>query len=388
MINIEILGKFYDNHSLSIINRQLLIHLDTCKDFNIIATPLDAPNTNCNLELNTLKAIRKLENKESKDINIDIQLRHSYPPVWNWPTSPDTKVIYIQPWEFPKAPFEWQYKFETFSDMLCVPSEYERQVFLTGGMNPDNIVVVPNGFDDTVFNQTPVKPYGNINPDKYNFVFVGNGQWRKGVDILLNAWKDTIKRYDNCALIIKDNPQVYGVNNLLNEIIKLQHKTGCGEIIYIDEQLSDLEMASIYKNSSFVIHPYRAEGFGMHIQEAVACGCYPFLPDKGPHNDFIPEDVGIRFVTEGQPINITDPQYFAVKPGDATTLMSTHTFINEPHIDDVKNKIMGIYHHHQKNKLIDDIKNVKLDNTWKNVCKKYEEVIKNVSEYTQPKRIS
>ena len=28
-------------------------------------------------------------------------------------------------------------------------------------------------------------------------------------------------------------------------------------------------MASIYKNSKAVVHPYRAEGFGMHVQEAV-----------------------------------------------------------------------------------------------------------------------
>ena len=86
MINIEILGKFYDNHSLSIINRQLITHLNNCKDFNIIATPLDSPNPNCNLDINTLKIIKKLSNKESQDDNIDIQLRHSYPPVWNWPS--------------------------------------------------------------------------------------------------------------------------------------------------------------------------------------------------------------------------------------------------------------------------------------------------------------
>ena len=291
MINLEILGKFYDNHSLSLINRQLATHLNNSKDFDVFLTPLDSPNPNCRVDVNTLKLIKKLSNKEEKVI--DVQLRHSYPPIWNWPTDKNTKVVYIQPWEYPKMLFEWQYRFETFADMLCVPSNYERDVFVTGGMNPEKVITVPNGYDDSIFNHKPVKPYTDkIDPKKYNFVFVGNGQWRKGIDILLNAWKDAIKRYDHCALIIKDNPQIYGVNNLLNEIIKLQYKTQCGEIIYIDDQLSDLEMASIYKNSKFLIHPYRAEGFGMHVQEAVACGCYPFLPDVGPHNDFIPEDVG------------------------------------------------------------------------------------------------
>ena len=26
------------------------------------------------------------------------------------------------------------------------------------------------------------------------------GQWRKGADILLNAWKDAFAKYDNCAI--------------------------------------------------------------------------------------------------------------------------------------------------------------------------------------------
>ena len=33
MINLEILGKFYDNHSLSLINRQLASHLNNCQRF-------------------------------------------------------------------------------------------------------------------------------------------------------------------------------------------------------------------------------------------------------------------------------------------------------------------------------------------------------------------
>ena len=47
MINLEILGKFYDNHSLSLINRQLAVHLNGCSDFNLFLTPLDNINPNC-----------------------------------------------------------------------------------------------------------------------------------------------------------------------------------------------------------------------------------------------------------------------------------------------------------------------------------------------------
>ena len=115
--------------------------------------------------------------------------------------------------------------------------------------------------------------------DKFNFVYVGNSQWRKGLDLLINAWHKCFKSYDNARLIIKDNPAIYGKNSVLNEIVKMQYKTGCAPVTYIDDNVSDETMADIFKASKVVVHPYRAEGFGMHIQEAVACGCVPILPD-------------------------------------------------------------------------------------------------------------
>ena len=126
MINVELLGKFFDNHSLSIINRYLALKLSKSKNINLCITPLDNINPDYNLNISTIKQLEKIALNDLD--RVDIQLRHTYPPVWNWPESKDTKVIYIQPWEFPKVPFEWQYKFETFADALCVPSEYERQI--------------------------------------------------------------------------------------------------------------------------------------------------------------------------------------------------------------------------------------------------------------------
>ena len=41
-----------------------------------------------------------------------------------------------------------------------------------------------------------------------------------------------------------------------------------------------------------------------------------------------------------------------------------------------------------KEKLLKDVKDVNMENTWINVCKKYEEVIKSVSECVRPQRIS
>ena len=370
-MRLEFLGKFYDNHSLSIVNRNIVIALYE-KGIKVKLIALDSYNPAYAISKKQITILRELESLEQ---DADIQIRHSYPPIWAWPTSKDTKVVYIQPWEFPKVPFEWQYKFETFADALIVPSNFIASVFSKGGLNPEKLFVVPNGYDEKVFNHDKEDlslAIGlGIDPNKFNFVYVGNSQWRKGLDILLNAWPSIFAKSDNARLIIKDNPRVYGKNNILNEIVKMQYKAGCAEIIYIDDELSDNAMASIYKASKVLVHPYRAEGFAMHVQEAVACGCIPVVPTGGPTDDFIPSDKSFKLQVEPLPVNINDPNIFAFKPGDSSTLMSTHTFINEPSMAYLQKVLQHIYHSHDKTPFFDQVRSIDTLNTWNAVASSY-----------------
>jgi glycosyltransferase involved in cell wall biosynthesis len=379
---IEIMGNFYNNHSLSIVNRNLAISLSKLYN-NIRIISLDKYDPKYNVSKEIVKQLKSLETAHKTSIPA-IQIRHTYPPVWSWPENKITKVVYIQPWEFPKVPFEWQYKFETFADALIVPSNFCKSVFLQGGINPEKIFTVPNGYDEELFNQKPGNSVENlgINPLDFNFVYVGNAQWRKGLDILLNAWSKTFKNYDKARLIIKDSPNIYGHNNILNEIVKLQYKSDCADIIYIDNELSDTTMSDIFKASKVIVHPYRAEGFGMHVQEAVACGCLPIIPGIGPTDDFIPKDTGLRLSLRTKAVNITDANIFAVKPGDSTTLMGSHTFINEPTEEALSQAMSFIYHSHDRNTYFESVRNINTLNTWSSVAKKLLEVLHSIN--TQP----
>ena len=136
-------------------------------------------------------------------------------------------------------------------------------------------------------------------------------------------------------------------------------------------------MASIFRASKVVVHPYRAEGFGMHVQEAIACGAFPIVSGKGPTDDFIPDDLGIKLATTPKAFDINEPSVFAIKPGDSTTLMGSHTFANEPNGQSLGKALQFIYHSHDKNKF-DKINNYTAPNTWDNVILKYVEVLENV----------
>ena len=148
-MKLEIIGKFYDNHSLTIINRNLALGLSSIYD--VYLTPLDTFSNDARMKKEDLGKLKELQGKSLGNDYPDIQVRHSYPPVWRWPVNPKTKVVFIQPWEWMKIPFEWQYRWENFADALIVPSAWEATNIINSGLNPDRIHVVPNGFDSSIF---------------------------------------------------------------------------------------------------------------------------------------------------------------------------------------------------------------------------------------------
>ncbi len=314
--NIEFIGKFFDNHSLSIVNRNLALRLKDKVNLSII--PLDVPSSEFKVNSDQISMLQPLTKELTE--TPDIQLRHSYPPIWKWPEHEKTKVVYIQPWEFMAIPSEWQYKFDTFADAVITPSNWTAEVYKNSGVNPSRIFVVPNGYDESIF-----KPANNRQDNTVKVVYVGCHQYRKGIDTLLAVWSRATKKGMPISLTIKDTPQVYGESELLKDIITLQYKTGCAEIIYDDSIKSELEMAKLYQDHHIIIHPYRGEGFGMHIQEAMACGCIPIVTDGGPTDEFVSES---KIKSSKKIVNLYD--IFALKPEDSASNMGMHKWVLEP----------------------------------------------------------
>lgn len=316
-MQIEFIGKFFDNHSLSIVNRKLALQLKNLCSLSIV--PLDRPDGIYGVNISEVDELLNLSDAK-ETTPPDVQLRHSYPPIWRWPESNKTKIAYIQPWEFSSIPSEWQYKFDTFADAVITPSAWTANVYKNAGINPETVYTILNGYDETVFTNTLRQA-----STKIRFIYVGCSQFRKGIDVLLSVWAGVTKKYENIELVIKDTPQVYGKSTLLQDIIKLQHTSQCASIVYNDESLTEQQMAALYSTSDYVIHPYRGEGFGMHIQEAMACGCVPIVTAGGPTDEFA---LGYSIKSSNR---VIDPyEIFALKPGDSMSNMGQHRWVLEP----------------------------------------------------------
>jgi glycosyltransferase involved in cell wall biosynthesis len=370
-INLEIIGKFYDNHSLSIVNRYLAIELS--KYNNVVISPIDSFTSEAKLSQKTLQSLENLLPKEETAVVPDIQIRHSYPPIWRWPHSNDTKVVYIQPWEFTKVPFEWQYKFETFADALITFTRWTGAVYQEGGINPERLFCIPIGYDPNIF-YVDRDTFKRI---KYTFLFVGCDQYRKGFDILLQAWANTFKKEDNVELIVKDTPQVYGKTSLQEQLIKLQYTNNLAKITYIDDPYSEKDMADLYRSVDVLVHPYRGEGFGMPVQEAIACGTIPLVTGGGCTDEFV-TDYKIKSSQKIVDIN----NIFAGKPGDSFNLMGSHTWLLEPEVQDLISKMKMLYD--SKKHAIPKSSKIK---NWEEAGIMYNHALKKIHDYPRIKRV-
>lgn len=368
-MKVEIIGKFYDNHSLSIINRNLAFEL---QKNNIDVSILAVDNiTNSNISIEEKIKVKSLKNEIIDEP--DIQIRHTYPPSWKWPLSDKTKIVYIQPWEFFSIPSEWQYKFDTFADAVLVPSNWNKSVYENAGINPKKIFVVPNGYDPNVFYNKETKS------DKVlKFLYVGCGQYRKGLDILLKMWSSVTSQFDNLELIIKDTPEIYGDSDIFSEILKLQYKNKCAKITYIDSNLTVEELSNLYNSAHFLIHPYRGEGFGMHVQEAMACGCVPIVTAGGPTDDFV---FDYKIASSTSVVNMHN--IFGMKPEDSLSNMGQHRIVLEPNPNSLFEILKEVIADYTKVSLV----NTSKLSTWEKVGKEYVTALEAINNFDAVKRM-
>lgn len=261
-VNLSIAEKLVEN------NHQIFITSSEKIDSNIFS--------------NDFKKLKTIINKEK---NADCFISHYFPPREDRPKC--KKWIVIQPWEFGDIPKYWVDLFNTKADEIWVPSYFVKNIFVRDGIDESKVHVIPNGFNPDIYN--PDKPKYQLKTNKkIKFLFVGGTIYRKGIDILLKAYLSAFNKNDDVALIIKDvaSNSVYKGINFIEEIKKIISTENTPEIIYIDENLKEEELAGLYNACDFLVHPYRGEGFGMPVLEAMACGLIPIVTKNGSTDDF------------------------------------------------------------------------------------------------------
>jgi glycosyltransferase involved in cell wall biosynthesis len=120
---------------------------------------------------------------------------------------------------------------------------------------------------------------------------VGGAILRKGVDLLLQAYTEAFSEDDDVTLIFKDTgaASFYRHNSLLPRVQKAARRGGA-PIVALTEEMDDRALASLYRGCDALVLPYRGEGFGMPLLEAMACGRPVVTTAAGPALEFCPPE--------------------------------------------------------------------------------------------------
>lgn len=150
--------------------------------------------------------------------------------------------------------------------IICV-SEYTRNEFLNwSGMSPSQVFTVHNGISRELF--SAVDDFGL--PFPY-VLYPGNRRRHKNLDRLLEAFALSSLSRDGVRLVLTGNPEA-----------KLRRKAarlGVERFLHFVGEVSDSDLARLYRGAKLLAFVSLYEGFGLPILEAMASGI-PVLTSK------------------------------------------------------------------------------------------------------------
>ena len=294
-------GEFFAAHSFSNINEQLV---DLFLDDDRFAIKLERHVHNPTFD-NKNPRSRIFDSFMHREFEAgpDIVVRHAYPPIWSHPTS--GRWIHIQPWEFGHLPKDWIDPLQNDVDEIWIPTNYVKKVYIDSRISADKIFVIPWGVAPDIFN-TDVPARILATSKSFRFVFVGGTIYRKGFDRVLDAFREEFGPREDVCLVVKDlgADTFYRNGNLRDAVIKMRDDPNLPEILYFNEDWTAGQLASLYSACNCLVMPYRGEGFGLPILEAMACGVPAIVPRGGASDDFVSESTGLLLDSQAVQTNL------------------------------------------------------------------------------------
>ena len=135
------------------------------------------------------------------------------------------------------------------------------------------IAIIPNGVDIPPASTGPAR-------DVRTILFLGRIHPKKGVDILLRAWKAVMAEFPAWRLRIVGNSEERGsAEGYLDTMKSLASELGV-ERTEFSEPLYGTEKWAAYRAADVFVLPTHSENFAMTVAEALACGT-PAIVTKG-----------------------------------------------------------------------------------------------------------
>jgi glycosyltransferase involved in cell wall biosynthesis len=278
-------GSFFEHTSLARINRELAA---ACLDSQKLDLCLEPSSPSALLPRIVTRGEQLVRALLRHPGRLDLTIRHQWPPDFTAPSR--GKLAVIIPWEYGAIPRVWLDQIAKNVDELWVPSRFVHDVFRRAGVSIP-VEVIPNGIDPNVFypEGPTLRPQGSRS---FVFLFVGGAIRRKGVDLLLEAYQAAFDPGEDVSLVlnVSSSAGAYQHNSLLQQLQNVANDPASPHVQPLLDSLDDATLASLYRGCDAFVLPYRGEGFGMPLLEAIACGKPVITTALGPSRDFCSEE--------------------------------------------------------------------------------------------------
>ncbi len=163
--------------------------------------------------------------------------------------------------------------------VLC-PSEFTREHLLRHRLfPPEQVTVIPPGADPAFFAPPDQASAGSVakllEGCETFLLHVGSTIRRKRVDVLLKVFARVAERFPGLRLVRVGGPWTAEQSQLARDL-KID-----GQVLAMP-RLTKAQLAALYQQAALVLQTSDAEGFGLPVIEALACGCPVLASDIPP----------------------------------------------------------------------------------------------------------
>ncbi len=280
-------GSQFVYHSLAHVNRQLGLGLIGSGKVDLSLIPFEPDQFDGSRDPVFSPLAACVNRPLSGPANIHV--RHHWPPTFIPP--PEGAWVIIQPWEYGGIPRNWVQPMCEQIDEIWVYSTWVRDCYLASGVPEDKVQIIPLGVDTRLF-QPEGPRFPLASKRTFRFLFLGGTIHRKGIDILLRAYLKAFRKSDEVCLVIKGQSGQTYLGSELHELLESISKEDleAPEIEYLTQAMEEDALASLYRACDVFVMPYRGEGFGLPMAEALASGLPVIATGRGAAMDFLAED--------------------------------------------------------------------------------------------------
>lgn len=293
-------GTQLSYHSLSYVNREICSRLMERGGVSLEAVSTETPEPRLLADPRFARLATRIVPQPTP--GSAVQVRHQWPPDLSAPDG--GSLVLMQPWEYGGLPVSWVEAMNDHVDETWCYTTWLRDCYLDSGVREDRVVLLPLGVDTALFRPDGDR-YRLATDRSFTFLFVGGTIKRKGIDTLLRAYTTAFTDDDDVCLVIKGSGSgsFYRGSSLHAELDRLRGENPRGPAIeYIDADLPHEDVAALYRSADALVHPYRGEGFGLPMAEAMASGLPVIVTGHGACLDYCDDTNAYLIPAELQPV--------------------------------------------------------------------------------------